>query len=219
MHTWYTLATGPLAWLAFSIFILGSLGKLITMTMLARKKDPVVLTYLDWRFSLRSIISWLIPFRARSWRMNPVLTTVTFVFHFLIFVVPLFLSAHVLLLEQFWGLSYWTLNDSLADLLTILVLVICVYFAVRRFRDPNVRFVSTPRDWLILGLVSLPFLTGFLAYHQIFDYQVMVVAHILAGEALLASIPFTRLSHMVYALPMRAYIGSEFGAVRQSRDW
>jgi len=219
MHTWYTLATGPLAWLAFSIFVLGSVGKLVYMTMLARKKDPAVLTYLDWRFSLRSIISWLIPFRARSWRMNPVLTIVTFVFHILILVIPIFLSAHVLLWDQFWGLSFWTLNDSLADLLTILVLVICVYFAVRRFRDPNVRFVSTPRDWLILGLVALPFLTGFLAYHQIFDYQVMVVAHILAGEVLLASIPFTRLSHMVYALPMRAYIGSEFGAVRQSRDW
>ena len=70
MHTWYTLATGPLAWLAFSIFVLGSVGKLVYMTMLARKKDPAVLTYLDWRFSLRSIISWLIPFRARSWQIG-----------------------------------------------------------------------------------------------------------------------------------------------------
>ena len=219
MHTWYALATGPLAWLAFSIFVLGSLGKLAFITRLAKQKDPTVLTYIDWRFSLRSIIAWLIPFRARSWRMNPVLTVATFVFHVLILVVPIFLSAHVMLLDQFWDVSYWSLDSTLADLLTILILIICVFFAVRRFRDPNVRFVSTFRDWLILALVALPFLTGFMAYHQIFDYQVMIVAHILAGEVLLAAIPFTRLSHMIYALPMRAYIGSEFGAVRQSRDW
>ena len=151
--------------------------------------------------------------------MNPVLTVVTFVFHVLIFVVPIFLSAHVMLWDQFWGVSFWSLRDWVADLMTIAVMVICVYFAVRRVRDPNVRFVSTFRDWLVLALVALPFVTGFLAFHQIFDYQAMIVIHILTAEILLASIPFTRLNHMIYALPMRAYIGSEFGAVRQSRDW
>jgi nitrate reductase gamma subunit len=219
MHTWYPLVTGPLAWIAFSVFVLGIAGKLIFITLLARKKDPTVLSYLDWKFSLRSIFVWLLPFRARSWRMNPVLTVVTFVFHVLIFVVPIFLGAHVMLWDQFWGVSFWSLKDWMADLMTILVLVICVYFGVRRFRDPNVRFVSTFRDWLVLALVALPFMTGFLAFHQIFDYQTMVVIHILTGEILLVSIPFTRLNHMIYALPMRAYIGSEFGAVRQSRDW
>jgi nitrate reductase gamma subunit len=47
----------------------------------------------------------------------------------------------------------------------------------------------------------------------------MLVLHIVTGEIMLAAIPFTRLSHMFYAPFTRAYIGSEFGAVRHARDW
>ena len=47
----------------------------------------------------------------------------------------------------------------------------------------------------------------------------MIILHILSGELWLAAIPFTRLSHMVLAPLSRAYIGSEFGAVRHAKDW
>jgi nitrate reductase gamma subunit len=72
---------------------------------------------------------------------------------------------------------------------------------------------------LVLALVAFPFVTGFLAYHQIGDYKFMIILHILSGEIWLAAIPFTRLSHMVMAPFTRGYIGSEFGAVRKARDW
>jgi hypothetical protein len=41
----------------------------------------------------------------------------------------------------------------------------------------------------------------------------------LAGEIMLAAIPFTRLSHMVFSPLTRAYAGSEFGKIRRARDW
>jgi nitrate reductase gamma subunit len=47
----------------------------------------------------------------------------------------------------------------------------------------------------------------------------MTTLHILAGEILIALIPFTRLSHALFVLFTRAYMGSEFGAVRNARDW
>ena len=64
-----------------------------------------------------------------------------------------------------------------------------------------------------------PFITGFLAYHQWFGYQFFATLHMLAGEIMLVAIPFTRLSHMIFAPFTRAYMGSEFGGVRHARDW
>ena len=46
-----------------------------------------------------------------------------------------------------------------------------------------------------------------------------MILHILSGEVLLVAIPFTRLSHMLFAPLTRSYMGSEFGNVRNARDW
>jgi hypothetical protein len=36
---------------------------------------------------------------------------------------------------------------------------------------------------------------------------------------MLVAIPFTRLSHMLFSIFTRAYMGSEFGKVRHAQDW
>jgi len=219
MQAAYLFVVGPLAWLAFGIFFLGIAAQLVRTFIFATAKDPEVVRYLDLRYGLRSVLAWVIPFKARSWKIHPLLTVVTFTFHICLILVPVFLSAHVILWDQFWGVDYWRLPDSVADWMTVFVLLCCVFFVARRLHRPEVRFVTTLQDWIILGLIFLPFFTGFLAYHQWFDYQVMLIAHIVSGEILLASIPFTRLSHIFYGPLMRAYIGSEFGKVRKARDW
>jgi nitrate reductase gamma subunit len=107
----------------------------------------------------------------------------------------------------------------LADVMTAIVVLCCVFFAVRRLVRPEVKYVTTASDWIVLLIVALPYLTGFLAYHQIGPYKYMIIGHILSGEVWLAALPFTRLSHMFLTPFTRAYIGSEFGAVRHARDW
>jgi nitrate reductase gamma subunit len=67
--------------------------------------------------------------------------------------------------------------------------------------------------------VAAPFITGFLVYYQWFGYQTLLILHILSGEIMLVAIPFTRLSHMLFAPLTRAYMGSEFGGVRHAKDW
>jgi len=84
---------------------------------------------------------------------------------------------------------------------------------------PEVKYVTSASDFAIILLAAAPFVTGILAYHQVLGTQLMTILHIVSGEAMLAAIPFTRLSHMLYAPLTRAYIGSEFGAVRHARDW
>jgi nitrate reductase gamma subunit len=104
-------------------------------------------------------------------------------------------------------------------MLAMAVVVACCFFGARRIMLPEVRFVTRTMDWLVLAIVVLPFLTGILAYHQILNYDLMLILHIVSGEIMLAAIPFTRLSHMLFGFASRAYMGSEFGAVRHARDW
>jgi hypothetical protein len=47
----------------------------------------------------------------------------------------------------------------------------------------------------------------------------MLIAHIVTGVLWLIAIPFTWLAHMLWFLFTRSFMGSEFGAVRNARDW
>lgn len=220
MNAIYNFVTGPLAWICWTIFILGSAYQLIYMTKKFMTKDKTSYEYMSWRYGLRSIFAWLIPFNALGWKNNPLVTVVTFTFHISILLVPIFLSAHAILWQEWFGIEFfWTLPDAAADYLTLVVIACCIFFGVRRAFYPRVKFVTEAKDWWVLALVVSPFITGFLAYHQIFDYQVMMVLHVICGLAWLAFIPFSRLAHMLFILFSRAYIGSEFGGVRKCKDW
>jgi nitrate reductase gamma subunit len=219
MHEIYNFVSGPLAWLAFILFFGGCLYRLVRLFMLVKEKEPFIFTYMSWKYSLRSIFHWIIPFGTVNWRRHPVLTVVTFVFHIGLVIAPIFLLAHVILLDEALNLSWWALPDAWADVLTVVVIIGCVFFLVRRLTQPEVKFVTSASDFVILTIVAAPFITGFIAYHQWIDYPVMMVLHVVAGEVLLVAIPFTRLSHMLFSPFTRAYMGSEFGKVRHARDW
>lgn len=219
MNSFYSFITGPLAWIAFIVFFGGLIYKFVRLVNLARQKDPFIFNYMSPKFGLRSILMWSIPFVPRNSRLQPVMTVFTFAFHICALLAPIFLMAHVMMLKDGIGLSWPTLPDGVADVMTWIVLVSLGYFLYRRLMVPEAKFVTTPADFLLLAVVAAPFLTGFLAYHQIFDYKWMITLHVLSGELMLMLIPFTWLSHMMLAPMARAYVGSEFGAVRHVKDW
>lgn len=219
MHEIYNFVRGPLVWVSFIIFIGGSIYRLISMALLAKKKDPLVYTYMHPQFALRSIFHWIIPFMSVNSRKNPIFTIVTFLFHLCLIVVPIFLFAHVLLWKESWDISWWFLSDDTADTMTLIVIGACVFFLVRRIVQPEVKFLTAPSDFVLLAVVVAPFITGFWTYHQWAGYRAMGILHILSGEIMLAAIPFTRLSHMLFFPLTRGYIGSEFGAIRKVKDW
>jgi nitrate reductase gamma subunit len=129
------------------------------------------------------------------------------------------LLAHVTLVDESWNLSWWTLPDSVTEIMTLIVIVGCVFFLVRRLVNPEVQYVTSASDYIILGIVAAPFITGFFAYYQWFGYQIFLILHIISGEVMLVAIPFTRLSHMLFAPLTRSDMGSEFGGVRHAKDW
>ncbi len=217
--TVYRFLTGPFLWLTLFIFAAGSTYKLFKMISLVNKKEKFIYTHISLRYSLRSIFHWIIPFASHNWRRHPVITVVTFLFHFGILILPFFLSAHVILINKAWGIRWWTLPNEFADAVTLIVIISCFIFLLRRMVVREVRFLTTPSDYVILAIACAPFLTGFFAFHQIGNYHLWLSMHILTGELMLMAIPFTRLSHMLFGLFTRAYSGSEFGKIRHARDW
>lgn len=219
MYTLYNFIAGPMVWFSLTVCMGGLAWKVIHLYLLARKKDAPVFSYMDTGYAARSIAAWSIPFFTRSMRLNPALTAVGFAFHICLFLAPLFLVAHIFMLDESIGISWVTLPDHAADTMTVIVLAACIFFAGRRFIVPEAKFVTDITDFGILALVATPFLTGFLAYHQIGDYLTMLMLHMASAEIVLMAIPFTRLGHMVLAPIIRGYMGSEFGGVRNTKDW
>ncbi|MDY6856848.1 MAG: nitrate reductase [Thermodesulfobacteriota bacterium] len=214
----YEFVSGPLVWISFIIFIGGSIYRLVSMFKLA-DKEKVIFPYMSLKYSLRSLIHWIIPFASTNMRRRPYMTVITFAFHTCLILTPIFLLSHNLLWYQSWKISWWTLSERTADIMTIIVIFAAVFFLIRRLLLPEVRFVTFVSDYALLIVAVAPFITGFLAYHQWLPYKTMLILHIISGEIMLIAIPFTRLSHMLYFVFTRAYMGSEFGAVRNSKDW
>jgi nitrate reductase gamma subunit len=219
MDELYRWATGPLVWLAFIVFIGGSLFRLIRLLLLVHRKEKFIYSYMSLKFSLRSILHWLTPFGTANWRLHPWLTIVTFSFHICLVLTPIFLLAHIVLWEEAWNLSWWALPDGLAIVMTLVVIGGCLFFFIRRRVTPEVAYVTAASDYVILLLTAAPFVTGLIAYFQWFDVRFFTLLHVLAGEAMLVAVPFTRISHMLFAPLTRAYMGSEFGGIRHAKDW
>jgi len=214
----YNLVRGPLVWVAFFLFIGGTVYQVRAMILLA-KKEKTVEPYMDLKFSLRSLLHWVIPFFSVNWRKRPVITIVTFLFHIGLVFTPIFLLSHNILWRESWGITWWSLPEWIADIMTLIVIFCCVFFFLRRVFASEVRFVTYDSDYLILVIAFMPFMTGFLAYHQLLlPHKTMVILHILFGEIMLIAIPFTRLGHMFYFFLTRAFMGSDQG-FRHSHDW
>ncbi|OEU55938.1 MAG: nitrate reductase [Desulfobacterales bacterium C00003106] len=214
----YEFVRGPLALIAFIIFFAGSIYRIAYM-LKGAKKDKIVFSHMSWKHSLASLVHWLIPFNNQYMRRRPIFTVVTFAFHICLVIGPLLLLGHVMLIQESWNISWWTLSETLVDWMTVVVIAGAAFFLYRRLSDPVVKNVTDSSDYILLAITVLPFITGFVAYHQLFAYKTMLIIHILAGEIMLIAIPFTRLSHMLFFAFTRTYYGSESGLVRHSKDW
>jgi nitrate reductase gamma subunit len=214
----YEFVTGPLALFSFLVFILGVAFHIVGYIKgLDWKLDRVAYTRQaasGARGAMRSIFFWIFPYGTRSWRNNPFFTFFVFVFHAGILIIPVFLQAHNILLEEKLGFSFFTISDSLAYILTIGVVISALFLVIRRAALEHVRVISSVYDYVLIAVSAAPFITGLLAYHQVSGYRFWLISHIISGEIMLIAIPFTKLSHFVLFFLSRAQIGMDFGIKR-----
>ena len=214
----YEFVTGPLAIIAFAVFFIGLIWRFIWYVKgLNWQMDRVSygenVSY-GVKGAIRSIVRWLLPFGTHSWRFYPGFTVMVFAFHLCLLITPVFLLGHNLLLEERWGVRLPTLPEALADIMTLAVMVAAFFIFLRRMALPEVRILTKTYDIVLILIAVAPFLTGFLAYHQLGDYKFWLIAHILCGEIMLVAIPFTKLSHFILFFLSRAQIGMDFGIKR-----
>ncbi|MBD3168917.1 MAG: nitrate reductase [candidate division Zixibacteria bacterium] len=214
----YEFARGPLVWIAFIVFFLGLFYRLVMMIIQSRK-DKVVLPYIKMKEGINSIAHWVIPFGSRNMRLRPAFTIISFLFHICLLITPVFVLGHIVLFQQSWGISWWHIPEQITNIMTMIVVVGGLFFFLRRIGDPTVRFVTSWSDFVLLIIVLAPFITGLMAYYQAFDYRTVITIHMISGALWLMVIPFTRIVHMLFFPFTRAYMGSEFGYVRNAKDW
>ena len=219
---------GQLVSIAFIVFVLGLIYQGIQFFKLTKKKEwalpplPVNTTVgvkSKKKMGREWIAHGLRALKGTLWEIDPLLVVVTSIFHIFLIGTPLFLLGHNILLDQSWGLSLFSLPESLSDVLTVIILICGVYFLGRRLFLARVRAISSIYDYIMLIIAIAPFLTGFLAYHQWGAYRIVIFLHILSGEIMLITIPFTKLGHMLFFFLYRFFIGNEYSFVRGSRTW
>ena len=229
---------GPMVWIAFGVFLGGLVVQGWRFFALSRKKDPAFLPEPPAKLpgkaktkpkkkTIMERLQPLIGFADKRWSnlensmffTHPVVTVVTVIFHVFLFVTPIFLLAHNELFRKAFGFSLPSLSDQTADMLTIIFLMCGGFFLYRRVFVKRVRAITTLWDYFILAVTLTPFITGFLAFRQWFDYPTVMIVHIVSGELMLILIPFTKLGHMIYFFLYRLLIGSEYSFGQGKRAW
>jgi len=224
----YEFIRGPLAWTCFGIFILGTVSQVVYFFLLTRKADKTFSTRPPVRkrskfpkISHQTVAASLARLRVSIVGVNPGMVSVTLIFHVSIFMLPIFLMEHNMLAEVLWGVSFCphVFSEMSTDVMTAIVLSCVLFFLVRRIFIKRIRAISSFYDYFILGLTAVPFITGILAVHDVFDYNTLIVLHVLSVNTIMISIPFTKIAHMIFFFLSRFFIQSEYGFGRGSRVW
>ncbi len=200
----YDLVRGPLVWVAFTVFIVGTIYQVVRFYSMSRKQTPFRLTKPTGgppkteEPPAEPLLTFGQRLRLSIAGTSPVMITVTTVIHILLVLTPLFVLGHNVLWDLAWGISPPSLSETVTDVLTLIVIGGGVYFLGRRLFMARVRAITSAYDYVILAIATAPFITGFLAYRHLFDYDTVILLHMLAGEIMLIAIPFTKLVHMPF---------------------
>jgi nitrate reductase gamma subunit len=199
MEDWLDFARGPVFRFAIMIMILGIVRHLVVTalsvrTIMARAGDKS----LPWKSIRTATWGWLFPIKHLA--ENRVFTIASITFHAGVVLAPLFLMSHVLLIDKAIGITWPTLPNLLADILTVLAFLGMTVVFVVRVGTGEGRALSRVSDYSILIVTALPFLSGFLVMHpglNPFPFQATMLVHVLSGSLVLGILPFTKLIHVV----------------------
>ena len=212
----YSFVEGPLLWVAFLTFVIGSLIRATMFFSESLKKDKIIYQHFSWKYIFATFGRWMLPLN-KDVAKNPVFTILAYIFHVCLIVVPIWLSGHITLWEESRFEWSWTsMPDGLADWMTLIFLAIALFFLLRRIILADIRLISTFSDYFLLIVTALPFLTGYFLTHGTLDDIAflgdnMQIIHMLSGELMLILIPFTKLSHFILFFFSRGASGIEFG--------
>ena len=199
MEQWISFAKGPLFAFSFLIMVLGLFRLVIIQVYSLILRKGRRLRNAPWKKILTDASTWVIPVRHLI-SGTRIFSIVSYFFHIGILAVPILLMDHIALWEDFLGVNLPAIGRELGDILTLFTMVCIVLLFGYRLFVPRLRSMSLFMDYVLLGMIFIPFASGYLASHpnaNPFPWNVMMLVHILSAEALFIAVPFTKLSHIV----------------------
>ncbi len=199
IEQWIDFAKGPLFALTFIIMLLGLARHFVIQVYELLTGKGRRLRAAPWRKILNDALGWVIPVK-QIIKGTPFFSSVSYLFHIGVIVVPVFLADHIALWEKTLGFKLWSISAGWADLLTLFSIACVLILLCFRIFGSRQRSMSQQADYLLLVLILLPFATGFMASHpgvNPFRWETMMLAHLLSAELLFVVIPFTKLAHIV----------------------
>jgi ferredoxin len=150
---------------------------------------------------------------------TPFTICLTVVYHVIIVAAIFFAEGHNVLLDLSWGYSFPSIPEKTMDVLAIFVIVVSLYYLIRRAFSAKMRFPLIFRDYLAILATATPFVTGFMAYHQWFDYRTVIICHMVSGQLMLIALLYTKLGHLIFFFFGRISLRGELNLLRGSRVW
>lgn len=189
--TFYSFIEGPfllfsLVLFSASVIIRLALASYAIVTNRGDKETP-------GRFLPSIFPGVIVPLHSLA-RRRPVYFVMRLLFHVSLIVVPVWYSGHIALWEASaleW--SWPAIPDDVADYMSLGVIVLLVYFLLRRIGNQDLRSQSSFSDYLLLFITGFPFLTGYLLTHGTADNVWLIgdhmeILHIVSGEVMLITI-------------------------------
>ncbi|MFO7840132.1 MAG: hypothetical protein R6X08_11630 [Desulfosalsimonadaceae bacterium] len=217
---------GPMVWVALIVFAAGLLVQSLRLWSYTRKTSPRAISFAASLYKgkdnsrARRWIRWIGQIKTTALGASPVVSGVSIIFHIFLFITPIFLMGHNLLIKTAVGISIPSFSETVSDICTLVVLFCGLFFLLRRLLARRVRALTSAYDIFLLLLALLPFATGFLArHHLLVDYRQMILLHMAAGELMLIMIPFSKFFHMIFFFFGRFFIVNEYSLAAPKRVW
>ena len=183
----YNFLTGFMFWVSIATFFIGLSVRFVLyfrgldwqMDRVAYKSYPLQ----GVKGALKSVLHWLVPFLTHGWRRKSFMTVAFFAFHVGATIVPFFLLAHnVFIRTKIGAFHFIVINQTVADILSWLVVIGAAMLIIRRIVLPEARVLSGVREYLRLLLSVAPFITGLCARYETGDYSFWLYLPIISGE-------------------------------------
>ncbi|MGD8761446.1 MAG: 4Fe-4S dicluster domain-containing protein [Desulfobacteraceae bacterium] len=184
----YSIVEGPLLWIVSLVFLAGLLIRLsfflCTIIRNSRNEEKGQI------YTVSTLGRLFLPLH-KAFAKKPFYTALRYIFHGCLFVVPIWLSGHIVLWsESRFEWDWAALPDAWADWMTLILLAIAAYFLLRRLILKNKRQSSSILDILLIIITGLPFLTGYFLTHATLDSIAflgdnMVIIHMLSGQLMI----------------------------------